>query len=240
MLLSSRIFKRPTVLGIYCYQPATARTEEKETEPENSIPAATETIEENMLFREKIETSTSQGYQDGKREAETHYRELLEATSRRLAQLEESARSCLQQAKQRAREILDASEPDLVRLSTAIAEKLINNQLEAAPHTIAWIVRESIRSLPVEEPVEVHVNPEDLPACISELGQAGQSNCLNITEYLPEARLSRGSCRVESASGTVEYFLDEELEKIKEALLEMVPAEKDTESRGAEAAYGKH
>lgn len=253
MLLLSKVFKRPAVQGIHYYQPPPGQVTGNAGDPDCSrqdhsggsdyqkhILSESKPKKEDVTSEEEIERLVSKGYQKGKAEAEARYRELLETASQKLSQVEREAKSCLQQARQRAREILAASEANLVELSIAIAEKLINSQLEAAPHTVARIVRESINSLPAEEPVEIYVHPEDLPACISELGQAGQNSGLQIKEFLPDGRLPRGSCRVESESGKVEYLLDEELEKIRATLLEMAPADGPADSQEEEAAYNKH
>ena len=103
------------------------------------------------------------------------------------------------------------------------------------------IVRESINSLPEEEEVEVYLHPEDLPACLSEFGQTEQSGCPHIKEFLPDERLSRGSCRVESESSTAEYLLDEELEKIRATLLEMASTGEPVDlEEGEAAAYDEY
>ncbi|HHX86755.1 MAG TPA: hypothetical protein GX693_01095 [Firmicutes bacterium] len=256
MPLLSRVYKRPVVQGIHYYQPPPGQAEGNDGDSvcgvqgssggaENTLketlpPAESKPKKEAGPSKEQIERWVRKGYQKGKAEAEARYKELLETASQKLSQVEQEAKSCLRQARQRAREILVASEANVVELSIAIAEKLVKNQLEAAPHTVAQIVRESINSLPEEEQVEVYVHPEDLPACLTELSQTEQAGRLQVKEFLPDERLSRGSCRVESESGTVEYLLDEELEKIRATLLEMASAGEPADSQEGEAAYGKH
>lgn len=265
MPLLSRVFKQPPVNGIYSYRipgPGADDAGEavesngeadlsgnSEQLPEKSLSPPEPENEDNeaamaLAAEERIEDAVRQGYlegkAEGKAEAEAASRELLEKASRKLKEAGEEARDCLQQARRRAREIVSASETDIVELAVAIAEKLIISQLELAPQKVTQIVRESMRRLAdEEEQLEVYLHPADLPVCRKSLGgqfaTAGAPG--SRLELLPDERLSRGSCRIESESSTVEYLLDAELKKIRETLLEIASTKKQSESREEELAY---
>lgn len=268
MPLLSRVYKRPRISGICAYQVAGAgagsirvasgKGAEKEIGPPagtgrlrgkgspplqsgafagTSIKAGEEPLE-NVAGSECPERAAGD-----KAEAEAGARELLEKACRRLEEAEQEAAACLQQARLRAREIISASEADIVELSVAIAEKLIQDQLEIAPRKVARIVQESMSRhfSREEEQLEVYLHPVDLPACRKGLeGFAGGSTAGARIKLLPDERLSRGSCRIESENSMVEYLLNDELEKIRETLLQLASAEERKQSREEGLAYASH
>lgn len=269
MLLLSRVYKRPHISGICAYHvPGTEAgsggvASVKEAEKKTGLPVSSDQLQNNgdsalqednncagasfQSEKELRETSARQGYHEGmargKAEAEAGARELLAKASWRLEEAEQEAASCLQQARLRAREIVSASETDIVELAVAIAEKLIQDQLEIAPQKVAHIVRESMnRHFPGQgEQLEVYLHPVDLPACRKSLEQFAEEGAAGTRiRLLPDERLSRGSCRIESESSTVEYLLNNELEKIRETLLQTASAKESGELREKELACASH
>ncbi len=267
MPLLSRVYKQPRVSGIYDYRVSP----EVETETYDTaalMPVCNEAESPGDLNRQHkescplsesddhaiaadgveectVETATRQGYleglAEGKAEAESRSKELLEEAFQKLDEAEREAASCLQQARQKAREIVRASEADIVELSVAIAEKLIQDQLEIAPHKVARIVKESIGHFSDEEAqLEVYLHPEDLVACRKNLDPPGGSAAEARLKLLPDERLSRGSCRVESESSTAEYLMNDELKKIRETLLQIASAAEQGESGEEELTYASH
>lgn len=263
MPLLSRVFKQPGVSGIHYYQvpgpvetrssgTAAVESAKKEAVPpgdrerlaKETLPLPEDRERAARAEEERIEIASRQGYleglEEGKAEGETRSRELLEEAVRKLEEARQKAEACLQQARQQARQIVGSSEAKIVELSVAIAEKLIQDQLEIAPEKVTRIVQESIRCFPDEkERLKVYLHPVDLPVCREELGQSANNTAGETRlKLLPDERLSRGSCRVESENGTAEYLLDDELKKIRETLLQIASANKD--SRKEEPAYASY
>jgi flagellar assembly protein FliH len=263
--LLSRVFKKPRISGTYRYPvpgpaagqagAATVKSAgEKAGPPGGSKHRQKEGLsspEDNdrdaaLAQKERLESAARQGYleglAEGKAEAEARARELLEEASRKLKEAEQEAAASLQQARQKAREIVSASEADIVELSVAIAEKLIQDQLEIAPQKVARVVQESLRHFSdEEEQLAVYLHPVDLPACRKSLEQVTGAAALETRlKLLPDERLPRGSCRIESESSTVEYLLDEELKKIRETLLQIASTKEQTESQEEELTYVSH
>jgi len=59
-------------------------------------------------------------------------------------------------------------------------------------------------------------------------------------DLLPDSNISRGSCRVESESGTVEFILEQEWERLKKMLLEVADNRKSDSGEEDEVSYGRH
>ena len=137
------------------------------------------------------------------------------------------AELCLREARQRSREIIAASEVKVVELAVAAAERLLQTQLELAPDKVIQIVREAMRLMAGGEKVTVFVSPADLGACLGMQERIKKEfTGVNRLEFLPDGDLARGSCRIESENGTVEYLLHEESRRLKELLLDLARREK--------------
>lgn len=210
--------------------PAQAKEEDDNrvtTSEGDSTPAAAGAAEGTN--KEKIDFAVEQGYREGfargKAAAEAAAEGLLNEAARKLDEAGKEAADCLEQARKEAREIVRASEADLVKLSVAIAEKLIHDELSAAPRRVARIVRETLRSFTgTGENLKVYLHPVDLAACEDILqegtAEGGPGSAL---ELVPDRSLPRGSCRIDSESSTAEYILRDELEEIRSALLKIAP-----------------
>lgn len=265
MPLLSRVYKKPCISGICSYQIpgleagasgyAPGKGVEKRSEqpactaqprsgvalpPENKSPAARAG---GGSLEDAAKPGCPEEAENRRAEAEAGAKELLKKASRKLEEAEQEAAACLQQARLRAREIVSASENEIVELSVAIAEKLIQDQLEIAPRKVAGIVRKTMsRHFPrEEEQLEVYLHPVDLPACRKDLEQFAEVSAAGAgIKLLPDEQLSRGSCRIESESSMVEYLLNDELERIRETLLQIAPAKEQKESREEALAYAGH
>ncbi len=178
-----------------------------------------------------------QGYKQGREEAEAEIAALRREAEARLKEAE----LCLREARQRSREIVAASEAKVVELAVAAAERLLQTQLELAPDKIIHIVREAMR-LMTGERITVFVSPADLGACLSMQEQIKKEfTGVNRLEFLPDGALERGSCRVESENGTVEYLLHEEGRRLKELLLDLARREESKLiAAEEEPPYGRH
>ncbi|NMA91961.1 MAG: hypothetical protein GX973_02415 [Firmicutes bacterium] len=239
----SRVFKRPPVQGIYYYPEQDLDCQAAADSPvcgKEKLDEVGESKQKYLPTDEEIDRWIRKGYQKGKAEAEARYQELLQEATQRLNQVKEEANQYLQEAKRKSREILAASETNMVELALAVAEKLIKDRLKVEPRAVLNLVRESMGSLPEEEGVAVYLNPQDLPACLAEFERIEPGKERRIKEFLPDENLSRGSCRVESESGTVEYLLDEEVKKLRTTLLEMASTEEKAGLEERETAYDKH
>ncbi len=211
---------------------ASAQSEQEDdnrvtSSPGDSTPAAAGAAD--GINKEKVDFAVEQGYREGfaqgKAEAAAAAEGLLNEAARKLDEAGEKAADCLEQAWRKAREIVRASEADLIELSVAIAEKLIHDELSAAPQKVARIVRETLRNFTgKEEKLKVYLHPVDLAACqdilLEGIEDGGRGPAL---ELVPDRSLPRGSCRIDSESSTAEYILSDELEKIRNKLLKIAP-----------------
>lgn len=155
-----------------------------------------------------------QGLAQGIRAGEESYRA-------KLARLE-SLSSALQQ--ERA-EFFSRIEPELVRLSIAIAEKVIARELELRPDTVLDLLRTALKRIRDRENLRISVNPRDL----EHVKQARDDlisavDGLRKLEISEDRRVGPGGCVIESPSGTLDARINTQLDEITRALTDVMPA----------------
>ncbi len=189
------------------------------------------------LLEEKFEQCLRESYEQGLARADDECRSMREKAEAKLRETELT----LLEAKHHSKEIIASSERKIVELAMAVAERLIYNQLDAAPETVTSIVRETMNMLNGGEHVDLYVNPADLALCL-DYSDALKEEFKEITrlEVLPDPEMPRGSCRIESESGVAEYLIDEEKEQLKAMLLKIARSEEEQQVKEDDFAYDRH
>ncbi|MGM0653011.1 MAG: FliH/SctL family protein [Bacillota bacterium] len=207
-----------------------------ESKKKEDIEAAAISKAEKLL-EERFEKCVKDGYEQGKFRAEEECRSMKEKAESSLREAELT----LREAKQRSKEIIASSEKKIVELAVAVAERLVYRQIEVEPETITSIARETMNMLNEGTQVDLYVNPADLEKCFDYREfLTKEYPDINKLEVLPDPQLPRGSCRVESESGVVEYLIDEEKEQLKEMLLKIARNEEKRMIEEGVPAYDRH
>jgi len=123
-------------------------------------------------------------------------------------------------AKQEYAAVLAASEPEIVKLSLLIAEKIIGHQLENDPDVVLSIVAQAIESVRQQRELVLRVNPED--AKLLREGRKKLMDMLGRTKDIAvrdDPEVARGGCIIETEHGTVEAELKTQLKMLEVALL---------------------
>lgn len=180
-------------------------------------------VDHGALARE----SRERGLAEGICTAEQAYRE-------KLSRLD----AMMVAAQEERTDFFDRIEPELVRLSVSIAEKIIGQELAVRPDVVVDIVRAAMRRLRDREQLRVSVNPTDVEqvrAARDDLISAVDGvRKLEITE---DRRVSSGGCVIESQNGTLDARIDTQLDEITAALEGAMPV--GQELSGAAALGGR-
>ncbi len=189
------------------------------------------------LLEERFQECVKDGYEQGLARAEEECGSKKEKADASLREAELT----LREARQRSKEIIASSERKIVELAMAVAERLVYRQLDLEPETITSIARETVNMLNEGTQVDLHVNPADFEKCLEySISLKKEHPDINKLEVLPDPQLPRGSCRVESESGVVEYLIDEEKDKLKEMLLKIARNEENRLTEEGVSTYERH
>lgn len=116
--------------------------------------------------------------------------------------------------------IIQQSEPFLLELSVNIAKKVIKKELKQHDDQLLNIVRLALKRLEESEDVVMQVSLEDYPILIpfmEELKTLIRAD--SELKLMPVAKLSKGGCIINTASGSYDVTVDGQLEEIKRQLL---------------------
>ncbi len=117
-----------------------------------------------------------------------------------------------------ARESWDRGlEDNLAALATAVARRVVEQELEHAPEALRGLVREAISMYPVDQTVKVRMHPDDLEllAECDESTSPGEAVAGNReVSWMADASVGRGGCVVEGPDRIVDGRVDKTLERI--------------------------
>jgi len=172
---------------------------------------ATELLEQARRETENIKVlARDEGYQAGRAQAEQEAAESVAAIN-----------ALIEEINREREEFFDRSETELVRLSVAIAEKVLAQQLAVKPETVLEFTRTHLKRIRERATVRLRVNPEDLPL----LSGARQSflneiDGLRNLQLQEDRRVGRGGLILEAPSGTFDARFSTQLGVIREGLEE--------------------
>jgi len=126
----------------------------------------------------------------------------------------ESAATRLEQFQE---EIFSSHKEQIARLSVEIAGKILRKEIGEGKYDIVKIIEEALKVSPAQQDVVVRLNPADL-ACFEKGVDKKGDDVLSNVKLIPDAGIGRGECVVETDKGMIEYFIEEHLKKVSEAL----------------------
>lgn len=165
----------------------------------------------------------NQGFEEGKTEAQNTLRVEIEA-------MMSEASAVLQQAYTEKERIVQEAEPFLVDLSCAIAEKVIDKQLDLEPEYTIELVKKSLSRKREQGILTLCVAPSQfafVQAVREELSLVIDSQA--ELQILPDPTVQDKGCVIRSSYGSVDARIDTQLVEIKKELLRIT---QQTEDRG--------
>ncbi|MNW30494.1 flagellar assembly protein H [compost metagenome] len=165
----------------------------------------------------------SQGFEEGKTEAQNTLQSKIE-------EMMSEASSVLQQAYTEKERIIQEAEPFLVELSCAIAEKVIDKQLDLEPEYTIELIKKSLSRKREQGVLTLCIAPSNfafVQAAREELSLVIDSQA--ELQILPDPSVQDKGCVIRSSFGSVDARIDTQLVEIKKALLRIT---QQTEERG--------
>ena len=127
----------------------------------------------------------------------------LEAAAARLQQFQE--------------EIFSSHKEQIARLSVEIAGKILQKELGDGKYDIVKIIQEALKVAPAQQGVVVRLNSGDLERYEKGIDEKSGDG-LGNAKLVADASIGPGECVVETDKGMIEYFIEEHLKKVSEAL----------------------
>ncbi|OHB62444.1 MAG: hypothetical protein A2Y76_06910 [Planctomycetes bacterium RBG_13_60_9] len=115
-------------------------------------------------------------------------------------------------------ETIAGNRKDIARLAVEIARKILAGKVARGDYDMQTVIEEALKCVPTRQQVVVRVNPEDLRPC-QQLQQKDPDGPLRGLELVADPALARADCVVETPKGIAKSFVEEQLERIGEALL---------------------
>lgn len=160
------------------------------------------------------QTAYHEGFQQGLREGEKQA-QALEAEARRLRS---EAKDVLAQAEQLRADTLVELEPDILRLTVGIAQRLVEEQLSVAPETILTMVRSSLEPVRHRESYTIYLNPRDAEVLTKHIGELeSQLSPGAQIRIISDSGITVGGCRTETERGVVDATVESKCRLLLEA-----------------------
>ncbi len=126
----------------------------------------------------------------------------------------EAAAAKLQQFQE---EIFSSHREQIARLSVEIAGKILLKETADGNYEIGKIVQEALKVAPAQQDIVVRLNPNDLQQLQKIIEDKG-GDALGSVKLVPDVNIGPAQCVVQTDKGMIEYFIEEHLKQISEAL----------------------
>jgi flagellar assembly protein FliH len=153
--------------------------------------------------------SFTKGYAQGERAGLEAGGKRAEAMLRRLAQTLDEL-SALRDS------MVRQTERELVQLSVAIARRILQREVSVDPELTSALAHIALERLGSTGPATVRLHPDDY--AIVTAGQAAPLGGRQV-DVVPDPRVSRGGCLVESEFGSINASVDAQVDEIARAVL---------------------
>jgi flagellar assembly protein FliH len=139
---------------------------------------------------------------------------------------EEKLQSVLQAISQAAAEIGRARdtwqkqwEEQAIRLAVAIAERIIRREIATNPQITLELLRETLQLAAGSPQLTIRLHPQDCETLGAQADSLAKRLAgLATVEVVPDATLTPGGCRIETAQGSIDASLETQLERITNEL----------------------
>jgi len=165
-------------------------------------------IEAAMVERERVarETGFREGEAAGKAQAEVEVRLAIDRLAQSIAELDQY-RTVLQRQ----------AEADAVRLSLAIARRVLRRELSVDPAAIEGLLRAALQKLQSQERCRVRMHPSHAPVLRSEADRLGMAAKVEVVE---DPAQEPGAAVFEMSRGNLDASIDTQLREIERGLVD--------------------
>jgi flagellar assembly protein FliH len=126
--------------------------------------------------------------------------------------------------------MLDAVEPQVLKLCLEIVEKVIRHEAKTDPRIVMRVLRSCLRCIKDSDHVCVRVSPEEVEAVRARRDElSGLAEGAGEIRIVDDRRVAPGGCVVESSAGDFDAKIESQLSKIDEKMRETLENDRDHE-----------
>ena len=172
----------------------------------------THRMTQHQILEEEKEETLKKAYESG-------YQQGLEKANLEQAEKTREFLSVINEMAIEKRKIFENAEPELMRLSIAIAEKVIQTQIEKQPSVFRHILEEALQKVTDKDHVLIKVNPKDLTFVKSykDVYQKELSDFKRL-DIQEDSSINKGGCIIETKLGFIDSSINTKIELITQAL----------------------
>ena len=116
-------------------------------------------------------------------------------------------------------ELLSHWERSALRVTTAIAERIVRRELSREPQIKLDLIAEALRIATGSSEMSLHVNPDDYAQLRPQIELLAKTMCqLAPAGIVPDAQISAGGCRVQTRCGAVDNQIETQIQRIEQEL----------------------
>lgn len=152
----------------------------------------------------------SEAYEEGRLAGEIAEKVRLNSA----VQAVEELLAVLQERESRWTELI---EENVIAIAVGLARVLVEREVAADPAVTSDLVRRALAEFPIDQPLSIRVNPNDLASITANAVTSPQSSPTSgrrDTHWVPDPRVSPGGCIVEGRDRIVDGRVDTALERL--------------------------
>ncbi|MDQ2679763.1 MAG: FliH/SctL family protein [Candidatus Eremiobacteraeota bacterium] len=142
----------------------------------------------------------------------------LDSANTEMEEMLSTMRGLVEMARVERHKIILSAEPEIVRLATLIAERVLHKQIALDPMVVVDMTKAAISRLLTRETVTVRINPADIETVREHKEQILGAGDIEHMRIIEDQRVDRGGVLVETQSGTIDAKVATQLREAKRVL----------------------
>ncbi|MBK6486391.1 MAG: hypothetical protein IPF98_05900 [Gemmatimonadetes bacterium] len=182
---------------------ALRRDEAPEAEPAALVP-------DHVVLEQALQEAYERGVEHGRQAGE-------QAEGQRLQYAMQSVTDALESLNRDADRWVGNAEENICALAVAIARQVIGREVALDKSALSAMVEQAIAEFPLDQPLTLRVNPQDLhviSAAFHALGDASPLATRKEVQWLSDPRIDSGGCLIEGRDRIVDGRVDTALERL--------------------------
>lgn len=168
------------------------------------------TAELEKLVEQRVHEARNAGRREGEAEGKARAEDELRSAIDRLA-------ISVSEVDQYRTQLLRQTESDAVRLSIAIARRVLRRELTVDPEAIEGLVRAALERLQSQDSFRVRMHPDYVPALRASIERLSMTGRVEVIE---DAAQEPGAAVFEMSRGSLNASIDSQLKEIERGLVD--------------------